>query len=169
MHTLHALVLNLGSKHLVIFVWRKEMPRKQPLKFPYSRSWYCDRHDDLAANSFSVRALTNDVRGVKRMCKVTLTTSDTAQPDRVSRRIDRHQQLLTFDLHFGHASHVSLRVGGVAGVLSRRLRAHRVQRQDSILVNTVWQTHKDKRISSAVTETGRDPSPSVARSALFAP
>lgn len=125
-----------------IIVWRKEMSKKQPLKFPYGRSWYCGRHDDSAANSFSVMALTNDVREVKQVCKVTLTSSDTAQPDRAGRQIDRRQQLLTFDLHFGHTSHVSLRVGGVAGVLSRWLRAHRVQRQDSILVNTVWQTHQ---------------------------
>lgn len=94
------------------------MSKKQPLKFPYGCSWYCDRHDDSAANLFSVMALTNDVRGLKRMCKVMLTTSDTAQPDGAGRRIDR-RQLLTFDLHFGHASHVSLRVGGVAGVLTR--------------------------------------------------
>lgn len=53
------------------------------------------------------------------MCKVTLTTSDTAQLDGAGRWINRCQQLLTFDLHFGHASHVSLRVGGVAGVLTR--------------------------------------------------
>lgn len=35
---------------------------------------------------------------------------------------------LTFDLHFGNASHVSLGVGGVAGVLARRLHAHCSQR-----------------------------------------
>lgn len=171
MHTLHALVLNLGSKHLVIFLedFTDYFSEKRDVQEAAFKIPVCDRHDDSAANSFSVMALTNDVRGVKRMCKVTLTTNDTAQPAGAGRRIDRRQQLLTFDLHFGHASHISVWVGGVAGVLSRWLRAHRVQRQDSILVNTVWQTHNDKRISSAVTETGRDSSPSVARSALFAP
>lgn len=96
----------------------KGSPRSS-LQNSRGRSWYCDRHDDSAANSFSVMALTNDVRGAKHKFKVTLTTSDTAQPDGAGRRIDRRQQLLTFDLHFGHVSHVSLRVAGVAGVLTR--------------------------------------------------
>lgn len=45
-------------------------------------------------------------------------------------RTDREEDglQLTFDLHFGHASHVSLGVGGAAGVLARRLHAHCSQR-----------------------------------------
>lgn len=45
-------------------------------------------------------------------------------------RTDREEDglQLTFDLHFGHASHVSLGVEGVAGVLARWLNAHCSQR-----------------------------------------
>lgn len=100
--------LGIFWKTLNIIVWRKGISKKQPLKVPYHRAWYCDRHGESAFNSFSVISLTNDVRGVKQMYKVKVTTSDAAQPEEAGRRIDRHQQLLTFDHHFGHASHVSL-------------------------------------------------------------
>lgn len=82
----------------------------------------------MSGNVIAMTTLTNDVTGVKRMCQVKLTASDTAQPDGAGGRIGRRWRLLTFDLHFGHASHVSLRVGGAAGVLSRCLGARWLQR-----------------------------------------
>lgn len=107
------------------------------------------RLKSVASNSLSVRAPSHDARGrnangggwqsVGRSVGARKASPETdAASWRGDRRTDREEDglQLTFDLHSCHVSHVSLRVGGVAGVLARRLDAHCPQRYDSFLVNT---------------------------------
>lgn len=99
----------------------------------------------VASNSLSVSAPSHDARGRNAngggWQSVTQSVSQSVgerkasletdgESWRADRRTDREEDglQLTFDLHFGHASHVSLGVGGVAGVLARRLHAHCSQR-----------------------------------------
>lgn len=95
----------------------------------------------MASNSLSVSAPSHDARGrnangggwqsVSRSVGAGKASPETdGESWRADRRTDGEEDglQLTFDLHFSHASHVSLGVGGVAGVLARRLHAHCSQR-----------------------------------------